>query len=182
MKKAIGMVVPGDFKVYHALVVVNKTTNEEVETIFIKPKMEEEADFHHLYSSLGPDRKKRNKVAVKLFKALEKLSVKPKPSSSSLLLPTRRCPAYASGRSPHAFAAPRSIESQGLGCKRASHDASSQRRSRRADRLQPAPTRLQAPSRLSLVSLAQTQQPRPVRKSCATRSAPSAPKWAGLHP
>ena len=86
MKKAIGMVVPGDFKVYHALVVVNKTTNEEVETIFIKPKMEEEADFHHLYSSLGPDRKNRNKVAVKLFKALEKLSVKPKPEQKEGLL------------------------------------------------------------------------------------------------
>ena len=51
------------------------------------------------------------------------------------------------------------------------------------DRLQPALTRLQAPARPSLVSLAQTQQPRPVRKSCATRSAPSAPqpKWAGPH-
>ena len=86
MKKAIGMVVPGDFVVYHALVVVNKTTNEQVETIFIKPKMEEESDFHHLYSSLGSDRKSRNKVAVKLFKVLEKLSVKPEPKQKEGLL------------------------------------------------------------------------------------------------
>jgi hypothetical protein len=86
-------------------------------------------------------------------------------------------------RSQHALSPAPEMPPVSASCNAWPIGASLPRRSQRADRLQPAPTRLQAPSRPSLVSLAQTQQARPVRKSCATRSAPSSPqpKWAGPH-